>query len=64
MLSLNQLRRIDPTLSHLSDEEFSEICNSLYELGQLIFDDWYINRDVSKYPVGLLAKDKKKHKIK
>lgn len=40
MLSLKQLREIDPSLSHLSDEELIEIRDKLYELGELIWDDW------------------------
>jgi hypothetical protein len=64
MLSPQQLRKIDPTKAHLSDEEIVEIRDAFYDLGQLIFDDWLENTAVSKYPVGVLQGLKESNKIK
>jgi hypothetical protein len=63
MLSIAQLRKIDPALAHLSDEEIEEIRDTFYDLGQLIFDDWLENGPVSKYPVGVLQRLKESNKI-
>lgn len=54
MLSLNQLRKIDPELRNLSDDEVLKIRDSFYELGQIIYEDWGANGG-SKNPVGGLA---------
>jgi len=52
MISIGSLRRIDPlNTTHLSDEELEAIRKSLYEQGQLIFEDWHD----SKYPIGSLT---------
>lgn len=40
MLSIEQLRLVDSTLKNLTDEELEEIRKELYDLGQLIWDDW------------------------
>lgn len=40
MLNIKQLRKIDPTLKDLNDEEVENIKESYYELGQLIRDVW------------------------
>lgn len=63
MLSLGQLRKIDPNLAHLSDEEIIEIRDSLYDLGGLVFDDWLENGDGSKYPVRFLQRLKESNNI-
>jgi hypothetical protein len=64
MLSIEKLRKIDPALAHLTDDEIIEIRDTLYDLGQLIFDDWLENDAVSKYPVGVLQRLKDGNKIK
>jgi hypothetical protein len=63
MLGAEQLRKIDPELAHLSDDEILEIRNSLYDLGGLIFDDWLENGAVSKYPIGVLQRLQESNKI-
>jgi hypothetical protein len=63
MLTIQQLRKIDPGLSNLSDKEIIEIRSSFYELGNLIFDDWLENGGGSKYPVRLVAKLKESNKM-
>jgi hypothetical protein len=50
-LSIQKLRKIDPDLAHLSDDEILEIRAFFCDLGQLMFDDWLENGAVSKYPV-------------
>lgn len=64
MLSPEQLKKIDPALAHLSDDEVLEVRDSLYDLGQLMFDDWLETEVVSKYPVRVLQKLKEGNKIK
>jgi hypothetical protein len=56
MLSLEQIRKIDSNFSNVTDAELIKVRDSLYELGQLIFDDWTINKDGSKYPDRILRK--------
>jgi hypothetical protein len=63
MLSPEKLRKIDPKLAHLSDDEILEIRASLYDLGGLMFDDWLENGDGSKYPVRFLQRLKESNKI-
>jgi hypothetical protein len=63
MLTIRQLKKIDPDLAHLPDDEILEIRNTFYDLGQLIFDDWLENGPVSKYPVGVLQRLKGSNKI-
>ena len=62
MLSLEKLRKIDPK-THLSDEEVLEIRDSLYDLGNIVFDDWLENGG-SKYPTRVLQKLKVSNKLK
>ncbi len=64
MLSPEQLRKIDTNFQTVSDEELIKIRDSLYELGQLIFDDWLENKGGSKYPVGVLQKLKDNNRLK
>lgn len=55
MLSLEELRKIDPTLSDLSDAELIKVRNDLYKLGQIVFDDWASeDRSGSKFPVKVI----------
>jgi hypothetical protein len=63
MLSLTQLRKIDPALAHLSDDEIIEVRDSLYDLGGLVFDDWLENGEGSKYPVRFLQRLKESNKM-
>ena len=44
MMPLEELRKIDPEVANLSDEELKEIRQQFYDMGQLIFDDWFDNR--------------------
>jgi hypothetical protein len=50
MLTIASLKKIDPSLSYLSDEELEVVRVSFYELGQLMFDDWHKNKISSKNP--------------
>lgn len=63
MLNIEKLRKIDPDLAHLSDDEILEVRDSLYDLGQLMFDDWLENGDGSKYPVRFLQRLKESNNI-
>lgn len=63
MLPVEKLRKIDPN-THLSDEEVLEIRDSLYDLGNIVFDDWLENGGGSKYPTRVLQKLKDSNKLK
>lgn len=63
MLSIESLRKIDPSLGNFTEDELEKIKKSLYDLGQLIFEDWNTNRYSSKNPVGLLTKVSSKNTI-
>ena len=54
MLSVEQLRKIDPDLAHLSDDEVLRVRNTFYELGQIMYEDWEAQRGGSKNPFGVL----------
>ncbi len=63
MLSLESLRRKDPTLAHLKDEELEQIRLAFYELAQLMFDDWKDQKFGSKFPIGSLTSNEDKHTL-
>lgn len=54
MLTLSQLRKIDPALTHISDEDLEAIRSELYQIARLAFDFKYREVD-SKNLIGLLA---------
>lgn len=45
MLTLEQLRKIDPDLKDCPDEELIKIRSALYELGNFAFDTWLVERN-------------------
>ena len=47
MLSLEHLRKIDPRLEKLTDEQLEGVRAKLYDLGQLAFETWNKERNVS-----------------
>ena len=55
MLSLEDIRKIDPELSDVSDAELEEVLATLYELGRLAYDVQQIEKSGSKNPVGSLT---------
>ena len=57
MISLQELRKIDPALQKYSDEELLKIRALLYSAGQLAIESYVANISGSKYPAG------DKHKI-
>ena len=61
MLSLEQLRKIDPNLSDLSDEQLLSVRESLYSLSRMAFE--IANKDVSKSPIGAMQSKDKEDKI-
>ena len=63
MLTLEQCRQIDPELNKISDEELIKIRAALYELGEIIFDDWITERADSKYPTKVLQNPQEGRKI-
>lgn len=64
MISLEKIKLIEPDLNNLPEEEVVRIHESLYELGQLMFEDWLKNDKCSKYPVGVLQGFEERNKLK
>ncbi len=62
MISLEQCRKIEPSLNGLSDEELTEVRNALYELGNIAFKTWQNNKFPS-FHRGVLQKGTKGSKI-
>lgn len=54
MLSVEELKKIDPDLAGLTDAELEEVRAELYAVGQLAFDVWWTEESGSKNPVGSL----------
>ncbi len=63
MISIEQSKKIDPSLKDFSDEEIMEICTALYELGQIAFYTWYREKTDSKNPVWLFPNEINKNKL-
>ena len=53
MISLEQLRIIDPNLNDLTDETLELVRSKLYEVGQFAFDKWLKTKAVPNLPLGL-----------
>lgn len=52
MLTLLELRKIDPELANLTDDELTALRADLYQTAQLAFDKWWTEKSGSKNPVG------------
>lgn len=63
VITLTTLRKIDPTLSHVTDEELENIRKSFYDFGELIFEDWKQQKFDSKFPVRSLTDKPDEHTI-
>lgn len=59
MITLDQIRKLEPTLKDASDEDVAVIREYLYGLGQLAFDTWTV-KNGSKIAVGLKELDESK----
>ena len=51
MISLEELRKIDPSLEKIPDDELIRIRHSLYALGQLSIETFMERKTGSKYPI-------------
>ena len=51
MISFEELRKIEPALQKVSDEELTIIRNLLYAHGQLAFECWLEDQSGSKNPL-------------
>lgn len=49
MISVKKLRKIDPELKNLSDEEIMKIRDKFYELGEFMSEVWHEEKQVKKY---------------
>ena len=56
MITIEQARKIDPSLDDLTDEQLRGVLAELYELGQLAFETWLKEKRGSKFPTGVLPK--------
>lgn len=54
MLTLLELRKLDSELDSIEDNELESISSTLYQIGELAFEQWLKER-VSKNPSGLLT---------
>jgi hypothetical protein len=59
MLTTEQMLRIDPELSSLTEDELEELRDALYETAQLGFDIYWSRKHGSKNPTGLLTSEAK-----
>ncbi|MBY0473238.1 hypothetical protein K2Q00_03085 [Patescibacteria group bacterium] len=57
MLSIEQMLKIDPSLSELSEAELEELRASLYETAQIGFDYWREKKGGSKNPIRSLTSE-------
>jgi hypothetical protein len=53
MISVEQMLKIDPELSSLSESELEELRSSLYRFAQLAFEVYWTKKHGSKNPVRL-----------
>ncbi|MDR3571873.1 MAG: hypothetical protein P4L81_06855 [Candidatus Pacebacteria bacterium] len=58
MLDPEQLRRIDPDLVGMSDEEVEALKADMYETIQLAYDIWWFRKNGSKNPIGSMAQSR------
>ena len=56
MISLDQLRELEPKLKNASDKEVSAIREKLYGMAQLAYERW-MDENGSKFPLGLTDGD-------
>lgn len=63
MLSLEQLRKVDPDLEAMSDEELMELRAGLYETAQIAFEAWHAEKGGSKVPVWSSSTDLESDRI-
>ena len=52
MLSKNQIKKIDPTLNDLPDNELDEILSELYELGKLSLEAYFFKKANTGFQIG------------
>ena len=56
MIPLAKLRTIDKEVTtYLTDEELENVRRTIYDFGQLMFDNWYEQKFSSKNPVRSLT---------
>ena len=59
MISLDQIRELEPSLKNAPDEDVALIREKLYGLGHLVFESWQ-SESGSKIPMGLRKIDEQK----
>jgi len=62
-LSLQYLRKIDPQLEGLSEDDAESVCADYYKLAELAFEFWMLRKFGSKDPLGLLTELQAGHTI-
>ncbi len=54
VITVEQMKKIDPDLADMSEIELEELRDALYESAQLAFDVYWAKKNGSKNPVGSL----------
>lgn len=52
MIPVEELKKADPQLAQLSDEEATKVRDMLYRMAELAMKNYYEDKNVSKYPTG------------
>jgi hypothetical protein len=63
MLSLEEIRKIEPELAAMSDSDLELLRADLYETAQISFDLWREEKTDSKNPVWSFPKLGEEHKL-
>lgn len=53
MISLDKFRELDPRFKYMTEQQLLQIREDLYAMGELAFDLWLEDLDVSKNPPGV-----------
>ena len=52
MLTLEECRRIDPSVKNLTNEELTKLRSELYALIDILFDHWLNQERLANQPLG------------
>lgn len=51
MLTMNQMLKIDPSLADLNEADFEHLRITLYDMAQLAFEAYWVNKNGSNNPL-------------
>lgn len=55
MLSPDRIKKIDPNLADLSEQDLEKVTKALYDMAQLAFEVWWAEKNGSNNPTGVLT---------